>query len=170
MVTGKKKKLSNSSKGIEQNFQHPRSQTRSSNTRAIKQSHLTALSGIDSFFLPMSATHHSHAYLRTTLPHVRKTAARAYRPAPLSKSQGLPKASLKGNKAKSLRHEEEIVLDEEDNMGSSFLQYWCVIARNTLIRPVSTDSNEQRHVRETDRRPQQFDPLLLRKVCPHEDP
>lgn len=82
----------------------------------------------------MSATHHAHAYLRTSPPHVRKTAARASRLVPLSKSQGLPKVSLKGNKAKSLCQEEEIVVDEEDDMGSSFLQY-CAMCEKQIVVP-----------------------------------
>lgn len=112
----------------------------------------------------MSATHHPHAYLRPS-PHVRKTPVRASRPAQLSKGQGLPKASLKGNTAKSLCREEEIVLDEEDDMGSSFLQYWYVSEFNTLACAASIDSDGQCHVREADRCPQQFNPLLLRRVC-----
>lgn len=127
----------------------------------------------------MSATHHPHAYLRTSPPHVRKAAARASRPAPLSRSQGFSKASLKGNKAKSLGQEEETIVEEEEDMGSSFLQYWCVfecLFQSSSLAPpapppssASTDSNGQRHVRETDRRSQQFNPLLLRKVCTREN-
>ncbi|MCJ1470604.1 hypothetical protein MMC07_009250 [Pseudocyphellaria aurata] len=82
----------------------------------------------------MSATHNPRAYLRTSPPHVRKAIARASRPAPLSKSQGVPKASLKGNKAKTLGREEDTVVDEEDDMGSSFLQY-CAMCEKQIVVP-----------------------------------
>lgn len=113
----------------------------------------------------MSATHHAHAYLRTSSSHVRKPTTRASRPAPSSKSAGLSKATLKGTKGKPREEQEEIVsAEDDDDMGSSFLQFWSVIFGDIPVFLLSADANQQRHVRKTDPCAQQFDPLLLRKV------
>jgi len=59
---------------------------------------------------------------------VRKTATKAARSAP-SKSAGTPKITIKGAKASKHAKEDQVeIFDfDDDDMGNTFLQYWCVI-------------------------------------------
>ena len=72
----------------------------------------------------MSSSHHAHVATRHSPPHVRKTA----RSAPSSKSAGTSKITIKGAKAskRAKEEDEEIFEDDNDEMGSSFLQFWFV--------------------------------------------
>lgn len=77
----------------------------------------------------MSATHHALAYHPSTPPTtthaLRKTTTAATTtrvPRPVSKNLGRPKLPHKGTKAKSFPASEE-----DDSMGSSFLQFWYVL-------------------------------------------
>ena len=72
-----------------------------------------------------------HAYLRTSPPHVRKIATKPARSAALSKATVSTKAvvkaskSAKGKSEKPKQKEEaDVPVDEDDDMGSSFLQFW----------------------------------------------
>lgn len=77
----------------------------------------------------MSATHHALAYHPSTPPTtthaLRKTTTAATTtrvPRPVSKNLGRSKLPHKGTKAKSFPASEE-----DDSMGSSFLQFWYVL-------------------------------------------
>lgn len=77
----------------------------------------------------MSGFH--HVATRHSPPLVRKSAGKATRSAPSSKSIGTPKIVIKGARttAKHAKEEEDdicAVEDDEDEMATTFLQYWCV--------------------------------------------
>lgn len=74
----------------------------------------------------MPTMHNAHHYTRSSPPHVRKTAAKAARSAPASKAVVTPKVTVRAAKAvKKANEEEEEAFDtDEDDMGSSFLQFW----------------------------------------------
>jgi len=65
----------------------------------------------------MTTVYHPHD--RTSPPHVKKQAPRGYRPAPLTRrvTQGSPKLG-----AKRLKSPERA--GEEEDMATSFLQFW----------------------------------------------
>ena len=77
----------------------------------------------------MSSSQHVHVTTRRSPPHVRKTA----RSAPSSKSAGTPKITIKGAEAtkRAKEEDEEIFEDDNDDMGSSFLQFWFVAKSST---------------------------------------
>lgn len=82
----------------------------------------------------MSSSQHVHVTTRHSPPHVRKTA----RSAPSSKSAGTSKATIKGAKAtkRDKGEDEEIFEDDNEDMGSSFLQFWFVAKSSTdLVKP-----------------------------------
>lgn len=89
------------------------------------------LSGPGSAFDFMSTNRHAHAYLPSPRPpprpppRVRKTSTKVSRPAPSSNSTSRLKTAPHKINNNPLRNGEEIVMDEDD-MGSSFLQYWLV--------------------------------------------
>ena len=66
----------------------------------------------------MSTIHPAHTTPVTH--HMKKTVVRAARSAPVSR------ISFKGTKAKTLKSEEEVVdtFDDDNDMASSFLQFW----------------------------------------------
>lgn len=75
----------------------------------------------------MSSIHNAHLHTHHSPPHVKKTAAKAARAAPSSKPAPTPKITIKGAKtSRKAKAEEEEVLDrdDDDDMGSSFLQFW----------------------------------------------
>ena len=114
----------------------PSTTTPASQKRPIKPTQLTAAHKIPLFskFTLMSATHHALAYHPSTPPTthaLRKTFTSATTtttatttrvPRPISKNLGRSKIPNKGTKAKSIPAPEE-----DDNMGSSFLQFWYVL-------------------------------------------
>ncbi|KAL2052432.1 hypothetical protein ABVK25_007304 [Lepraria finkii] len=82
----------------------------------------------------MSSSQHVHATTRHSPPHVRKTA----RSAPSSKSAGTSKATIKGAKAtkRDKGEDEEIFEDDNEDMGSSFLQF-CAMCEKQIVVPNS---------------------------------
>lgn len=75
----------------------------------------------------MSSIHNAQTHTRHSPPHVRKTASKAARSAPSSRAIVLPKITIKGAKAaKKAKEEEEglFEVEDDDDMGSSFLQFW----------------------------------------------
>lgn len=104
--------------------------------RPIKPTQLTAAHIIPFFskFTLMSATHHALAYhpstpptthaLRKTFTAATTTTSTTRVPRPISKNLGRSKIPNKGTKAKSIPAPEE-----DDNMGSSFLQFWYVLPK-----------------------------------------
>ena len=77
----------------------------------------------------MSGLHHAQAHTRHSPPLVRKVALKPTRTIPSSKSAGTPRITIKGSKAsKPAKEEEEEVFDfDDDDMSTTFLQYWSVI-------------------------------------------
>ena len=103
-----------------------------------------------------------HASQRTSPPHVKKTALRAQRPAPLLGTFSSPKLGSKGIKSHKVGVEEDVGDHEDNNMATSFLQFWYV----GLVGYASIFlTHQQCHVREANNRAKQLHPLLLRKVC-----
>ncbi|KAL2040392.1 hypothetical protein N7G274_006835 [Stereocaulon virgatum] len=83
----------------------------------------------------MSSSQHFHVTTRHSPPHVRKTA----RSAPSSKSASTPKITIKGVKAsrRAKVEDEEIFEDDNDDMGSSFLQF-CAMCEKQIAVPNSS--------------------------------
>ncbi|KAK3171052.1 hypothetical protein OEA41_003136 [Lepraria neglecta] len=76
----------------------------------------------------MSSSQHVHVTTRRSPPHVRKTA----RSAPSSKSAGTAKATKRAKE-----EDEEIFEDDNDDMGSSFLQF-CAMCEKQIVVPNSS--------------------------------
>ena len=146
-----------------------------SQKRPIKPTQLTAAHKIPLFSKStlMSATHHALAYHPSTPPtthalrkafnaatttttpsttnNTTNTTTRVQRP--ISKNLGRSKIPNKGTKAKSIPAPEE-----DDNMGSSFLQFWYVLLKKTFFfcclqlpsykfqSPIANVKSHQRHV------------------------
>lgn len=74
----------------------------------------------------MSRIHNAHPQARHSPPHVRKTAAKAARSAPTSKSIASLKITIRGTKAtrKAKEEEEQVFGEDHDDTGLSFLQFW----------------------------------------------
>lgn len=74
----------------------------------------------------MSNSHNAPLHTRQSLPHVRKTATKTARPVLSSKTASTPKITIRGAKAtKRAKEEDEDILDDDnDDMASSFLQFW----------------------------------------------
>ena len=74
----------------------------------------------------MSSIHNAHLHTRHSPPHVKKAAAKASRSALSSKPALAPKITVKGAKTscKAKGEEEEVFDQDDDDMGSSFLQFW----------------------------------------------
>lgn len=69
----------------------------------------------------MTSLHHAHH--RASPPNVKKTALRAQRPTPLTRSAS-SRSVAKGSKAKK---QADVTVDDEvqdDGMATSFLQFW----------------------------------------------
>ena len=92
------------------------------------------------FRLLMSPTRLTHANLRPSPPHVRKVTAKAPRSALVTRTTSSSKLTLRGattskskvEKERTKPHdgdEEEVISADEDEMGTSFLQFWFVIHR-----------------------------------------
>lgn len=87
----------------------------------------------------MSSLHHAQSRARHSPTLVRKSAIKAARSAPSSKSAGTPKVTIKRAKASKYAKEEEEVFDfEDDDMGTTFLQYWFVLVLSPLRDQVFT--------------------------------
>ncbi|MCJ1340850.1 hypothetical protein MMC09_006146 [Bachmanniomyces sp. S44760] len=92
----------------------------------------------------MTTVHHAHQ--RTSPPHVKKTATRAQRPAPLTKTFSATKVALKspkGIKAGSSSSEPSTEQskynvvdndDDDDSMATSFLQF-CAMCEKQIVVP-----------------------------------
>lgn len=91
----------------------------------------------------MTSLHHAQSRARHSPTLVRKSAIKAARSAPSSKSAGTPKVTIKRAKASKYAKEEEEeeaeVFDfEDDDMGTTFLQYWFVLVLSPLRDQVFT--------------------------------
>ncbi|MCJ1258749.1 hypothetical protein MMC24_006582 [Lignoscripta atroalba] len=75
-----------------------------------------------------------HASQRTSPPHVKKTALRAQRPAPLLGTFSSPKLGSKGIKSHKVGVEEDVGDHEDNNMATSFLQF-CAMCEKQIIVP-----------------------------------
>lgn len=113
----------------------------------------------------MSSLHNAHSRTPHSPPHVRKSATKAARATPHSRSVSTPKIIIKGAKtSKHAKEEEEEVFDfDDDDMGSTFLQYWlaffCTFESMTRLL-----TSCQRHVREANPSPQLLHTLLFGEV------
>lgn len=74
----------------------------------------------------MSSGRHGLVQPRPSPPHVRKPATKAARAAPPSKSTSAPRITIKGTKSakKAKDLTEDVVDEDDDDMGTSFLQFW----------------------------------------------
>lgn len=74
----------------------------------------------------MSGIRDAHVHTRHSPPYVRKTTAKAARSAPTSKGIAPIKITIKGAKATEKAKEEKakIFVEDDDDTGSSFLQFW----------------------------------------------
>lgn len=148
----------------------PLSPPPASQKRPIKPTQLTAANKnlFFSKFTLMSATHHALAYHPSTppTPHALRKAFNAVTtttttsttttntttrvPRPISKNLGRSKIPNKETKAKSIPAPEE-----DDSMGSSFLQFWYVFLKTfcclhlpsyKFLSPIANVKSHQRHV------------------------
>ncbi|KAK4694623.1 vacuolar protein sorting-associated protein 72, partial [Lecanoromycetidae sp. Uapishka_2] len=88
----------------------------------------------------MSSFYHAKYHTPHSPPHMRKSANKAARATPHSKSASTPKITIKGAKAsKSAKEEEEEAFDleDDDDMGSTFLQY-CAMCDKQILVPNSS--------------------------------
>ncbi|MCJ1452116.1 hypothetical protein MMC28_002458 [Mycoblastus sanguinarius] len=89
----------------------------------------------------MSSVNHVQPHTaRQSPPHVRKTAMKATRSTPSSKSAGTPKITIKGAKqAKQAKEDDEVASedDDDDDMESSFLQF-CAMCEKQIVVPNSS--------------------------------
>lgn len=85
----------------------------------------------------MSSGHHARLHVaRRSPPNVNKAPIKPPRPAPSSKTAGTPNITLK--LAKGTRHpndhdEDTVQDDQDDDMASSFLQFWSVTAKPSIL-------------------------------------
>ena len=73
----------------------------------------------------MSSNHHVHVHVaRHSLPIVRKIPVKALRSAPPSKTPVIPNITIKVTKHPKEQDQDLYQDDEDDDMASSFLQFW----------------------------------------------
>ncbi|KAA6413700.1 MAG: hypothetical protein FRX48_02061 [Lasallia pustulata] len=78
----------------------------------------------------MTSIHHAHR--RTSPPNVKKTAVRAQRPTPLTRSA----SSRSVSKATKAKKQADVVVDDEvqdDGMATSFLQFCAMCEKQILV-------------------------------------
>lgn len=79
----------------------------------------------------MSGMHHLTA---RHSPPVRKTASKAARSAPSTRTTVTPKITIKAARAKPAKSDDDPFHGDDDEMATSFLQYWYVERSRSLAR------------------------------------